>query len=290
MQVILDFFKNLIGIFSTIKFPNDYIDIALVTVLVYYIIKFARDTRVGHLMRGIILILALYQFAAIVRLSALSYILKNTIQLSFIAIIIVFQPELRAGLERIGRVRFATLKNFQSLSRNDFNALTNTVIDNVCESCQNLSSRKIGALVVFEKTTPLGDLLDTGISIDSNVTSQALVTMFFPNTPLHDGAVIIRDNRIASAACLLPLSKNIDLSKDLGTRHRAAVGVTENSDAISVVVSEETGKISYSINGKIHIGVTIAQLKKTLQKNLLIPEKASRGFKLFGNEVADNEK
>ncbi len=290
MHLVLDFFKNLIGIFSTMKFPNDYIDIALVTVLVYYIIKFARDTRVGHLMRGIIVIFALYQFSAIVRLSALSYILKNTIQLSFIAIIIVFQPELRAGLERIGRVRFSSLKNFQSLTRNDFNALTNTVINNVCESCQNLSSRKIGALVVFEKTTPLGDLLDTGIAIDSNVNSQTLVTMFFPNTPLHDGAVIIRDNRIASAACLLPLSKNLELSKELGTRHRAAVGVTENSDAISVVVSEETGKISYSINGKIHIGVTVQQLKNILQKNLLIPEKASRGFKLFRKEVADNEK
>lgn len=290
MHLVLDFFKNLIGIFSTMKFPNDYIDIALVTVLVYYIIKFARDTRVGHLMRGIIVIFALYQFSAIVRLSALSYILKNTIQLSFIAIVIVFQPELRAGLERIGRVRFSSLKNFQSLTRNDFNALTNTVINNVCESCQNLSSRKIGALVVFEKTTPLGDLLDTGIAIDSNVNSQTLVTMFFPNTPLHDGAVIIRDNRIASAACLLPLSKNLELSKELGTRHRAAVGVTENSDAISVVVSEETGKISYSINGKIHIGVTVQQLKNILQKNLLIPEKASRGFKLFRKEVADNEK
>lgn len=288
MQNILDFFKNLFGIFKTMEFPSDYIDIILVAVLVYYIIKFAKDTRVGHLIRGILLILALYQFAMIFDLSALTYILKNTIQLSFIAIIIVFQPELRSGLERIGRVKFSTIKNFQSLSKNDINNMTRSMINSVCESCKILSERKIGALIVLEKSTPLGEILATGIPVDSNVNSQTLITMFFPNTPLHDGAVVIKDNRIASASCILPLSRNINIGKEFGTRHRAAVGVTENSDAISIVVSEETGRISICENGKIKVGITIKQLKNILESNFIIPEKTVR-FKLFGKEVKNGE-
>ncbi len=289
MRIVLDFFENLIGIFSTMKFPEDYLDIILVAVLVYYVIKFAKDTRVGHLIRGIVFILVLYELSIFLKLSALTYILKNTIQLSFIAIIIVFQPELRSGLERIGRVKFSTIRNFQSLSKNDINTLTHSMIDSVCESCRILSGRKIGALIVLEMSSRLGEILDTGISIDASVTPQTLITIFFPNTPLHDGAVLIRENRIASAGCLLPLSKDLEISKELGTRHRAAVGITEMSDAIAVVVSEETGRVSYAINGKINIDVSIDALKKLLEEKFIIDEKSSRKFKLFRKEVNDNE-
>ena len=289
MRIVLDFFKNLIGIFTTMKFPADYIDIILVAVIVYYVIKFAKDTRVGHLIRGIVLILVLYEFSILAHLSALTYILKNTIQLSFIAIIIVFQPELRSGLERIGRVKFSTIRSFQSLSKNDINTMTHNMIDSVCESCKLLSSKKIGALIVLEMSSRLGEILDTGILIDAEVTPQALVTIFFPNTPLHDGAVIIRENRIASAGCLLPLSKDLEISKELGTRHRAAVGITEMSDAISVIVSEETGKVSYAINGKITIGTSIDGLKKLLEDKFIVEENTSRKFKLFRKEVNDGE-
>lgn len=289
MQTVLDFFKNLIGIFTTMQFPQDYIDIILVAIIIYFIIKFAKDTRVGHLIRGIILILALYEFAILLELSALSYILKNTIQLSFIAIIIVFQPELRSGLEKIGRVKFSNIKNIQSLTRNDINAMTYSMIDAVCESCKVLSLRKIGALLVFERSSRLGEILDTGTPVDATVTSQTIVTLFFPNTPLHDGAVIIRDNRIASAGCLLPLSKDIQISKDLGTRHRAAVGITEMSDALSVVVSEETGRISYALDGKIVIGITVDELRKLLEDKFIISDKTHLGFKIFKKEVSNNE-
>lgn len=289
MQLILDFFKNLIGIFSTMEFPADYIDIILVTIIVYYVIKFAKDTRVGHLIRGILLILALYEFSILAELSALTYILKNTIQLSFIAVIIVFQPELRSGLEKIGRVKFSNIRNFQSLNKNDINASTQSMIDSVCESCRVLSSRKIGALIVFERSSRLGEILDTGISVDAAISAQTLITIFFPNTPLHDGAVIFRDNRIASAGCLLPLSKNLDISKELGTRHRAAVGITEMSDALSIIVSEETGKISYALDGKIKIGITADELRKLLEDMFLIADKPHRGFKLFKKEVNDGE-
>ncbi len=289
MQAVLDFLKNLIGIFTTMEFPEDYIDIILVAIIVYYVMKFAKETRVGHLIRGIIIVLFLYEFATIAELSALSYILKNTIQLSFIAIIIVFQPELRSGLEKIGRVKFSSIRNFQSLTKNDINAMTDSVIDAVCDSCKTLALHKTGALIVFERSSKLGEILDTGTMLDSTVSSQTIMTLFFPNTPLHDGAVVIRDNRIASAGCLLPLSKNLEISKDLGTRHRAAVGITEMSDAISVIVSEETGRISYAFDGKIHIGITVDELRHVLQDKLLISDKSSRALKFFKKEVSDDE-
>jgi len=272
MQALLDFFKNLIGIFTTMEFPNDFIDIILVAVLVYYCIKFARDTRIGHLIKGILLILVLNQLALILELSALNYILKNTIQLSFIAIIIIFQPELRSALEKLGRVKFSTLKSFQSLSRTDYNTMSESMISSVCESAKILSEKKIGALIVFEMSGKLGDILNTGINLDCVISPQTIITIFFHNTPLHDGAVIIRDNKIASAGCLLPLSKNLEISKELGTRHRAAVGITEVTDALSVIVSEETGKISYAYDGKIHINISVDQLSEVLREKLIIPE------------------
>lgn len=289
METIIEFFKNLIGIFTTMKFPVDYLDIILVAIIIYYVLKFATETRTGHLIRGVFLILALYQFAIFANFSALVYILKNTIQLSFIAIFIVFQPELRSGLERIGRVKFSTIKNMQSLGKYDPNEATNTMISYVCETCKILSSRRIGALMVFELSGRLGEIMDTGITIDSAITPQTLITIFFPNTPLHDGAVIIRDNKIASAGCLLPLSKNLEINKELGTRHRAAVGITEISDAIAVIVSEETGKISYAFDGKINIGVSENQLREFLERKFIIPENKSKMFKLFKKEVKDDE-
>ncbi len=290
MRYILEFFKNLIGIFTTMEFPADVIDIILVAILIYYVIRFARDTRVGNLIKGILLILVLYEFSIAIDLSALKYILKNTIQLSFIAIVIVFQPELRAGLEKIGRVKFSSIRNFQSLSRSDINSMTNSMIDSVCESCKILSSRKIGALLVFEMSSRLGEIHDTGINIDAAVTPQTIVTMFFPNTPLHDGAAIIRENRIASAGCILPLAKNLEISKELGTRHRAAVGVTETSDALAVAVSEESGRISYALDGKIYTNVTIEDVRKILEEKFIIPDKVRRTLKLFKKEVKNGEK
>ncbi len=289
MGPIVQFFKNLIGIFATMKFPVDYLDILIVAVLIYYVLKFAKETRTSHLIRGILVILALYQLAIWMNFSALTYILKNTIQLSFFAILIVFQPELRSGLERLGRVKFSSLRSIQSFNKNDFNEQTNNMINSVCESCKILSGRRIGALIVFELSGRLGDILDTGFPVDAAITPQTLITIFFPNTPLHDGAVIIRENRIVSAGCLLPISKNLELNRELGTRHRAALGITESSDALAVVVSEETGKISYAMNGKIETGITEEQLRKLLEQKFLLTEKKFDPFRFFKKEVADDE-
>ncbi len=287
MQAIFDFFKNLSGIFLTMKFPWDYLDIILVAIIVYYCIKFASDTRTGHLIRGLLFILALYQVAIFLKLSALTYILSNTIQLSFIAVIIVFQPELRSGLERLGRVKIGNIRNLQSMSRSEYNTVTGSMIDNICESCRLLSERKIGALIVFESNVKLGDIINTGVVVDAAISPQSVITIFYSGTPLHDGAVVIRDNKIAAAGCLLPLSKNLDISKELGTRHRAAVGVTETSDAIAVVVSEETGKISYALDGKITIGITEKELGELLRGRFLVSEtkKRFRFFKKRGEQA-----
>ena len=289
MQVVLNFFKNLIGIFTTMKFPADFIDIILVAVIIYYCLKFARDTRMGLLLRGVLIVFLLYLLSNLMELSVLSYFLKDAFQLSFIAIIILFQPEMRSFLEKIGRMRIGTIRSLQTMSKGEYNIATGKMIDGVCESCKIMSERRIGALMVFESSVKLGDILDTGISVDAVVTPQTIITIFFPNTPLHDGAVIIRDNKISSAGCLLPLSKNLEISKELGTRHRAAVGITETSDALAVVVSEETGKISYAINGRIYIGITEDKLRRLLEARYLIRDdkKLRRRAR---KEVSGNEK
>ena len=289
MSIIIDFLKRFIGIFTTMKFPVDYIDIIVVAVIIYFVIKFAMETRTGQLIRGILIILALYQFAIFMHFSALVYILKNTIQLSFIAILIIFQPELRSSLERIGRVKFSTIKNMQSLGKVDPNEASNAMINAVCESCKILSASKIGALMVLERSAKLGDIIDTGMTVDAEISPQTLITIFFPNTPLHDGAVIIRENRIASAGCLLPLSKSLQIDKELGTCHRAAIGITEASDAIAVVVSEETGNISVAMNGKINVAISKETLKDLLVSQFIVPEKKKGIFGLFKKEETNNE-
>jgi diadenylate cyclase len=188
----------------------------------------------------------------------------------------MFQPELRTVLEKIGRTNLRNINIFNTQKGAVENRVT-YVIDQVCECCKDLSARRIGGLMVFERSTKLGDIINTGISVDSDVTSQMLGTIFFPNTPLHDGAVVIRDYRIAAAGCLLPLSQRMEISSSLGTRHRAAVGVSEISDALTVVISEETGRISYTYNSEIFIGVTVEELRSVMTE-ILTPEKQKSLF------------
>ena len=274
MDIILSGLENIKQAFSTMKFPADYLDILVVAFLVYQCIKFIKQTRANQLLRGIIFVLVLLPIARLLDLSALGYILGNIIQLSFIAILIVFQPELRSALEHIGRTKIAPSKGISKLSE-DSDKIIENMINSTCICCEDLSKRKIGGLIVFEGTTRLGDIIDTGIPMHADITSQSIITVFFPNTPLHDGAMIIRDCKIEAAGCLLPLSQNYEISKSLGTRHRAAVGVSEISDALVVVVSEETGKISIAQNGQITIGVSIDQLRQQLSEKFVQVEKKS---------------
>lgn len=278
LQWVKDVLSSLWSVITSMKFPTDYIDIVLVAVLLYYCIRIIRDVRAGQLLKGIALILVIMQVARIMNLSALSYIIDNMLQYGFLAIIVVFQPELRTVLEKMGRTNLRNINIFNT-QKDDLRSKTANVIDQVCICCKDLSARRIGGLLVFERSTKLGDIINTGIAVDSDITSQMLGTIFFPNTPLHDGAVIIRDNRIAAAGCLLPLSQRMEISSSLGTRHRAAVGVSEVSDAFTVVISEETGRISYAYNSEITIGVTVEELKEILTEVM-----TTESSKLFGRK------
>ncbi len=272
MQMISNFLDHVVNVFRTIQF-KDYIDILVVACLIYVVLNFIKQTRAGHLLRGLVILFALILLSQWLNLSAVGYLMTNVLQLSFITIIIVFQPELRSLLEKLGRVNFGRVLPFSKNFASEDDRI-HSGIKNVCDCCTELSSRKIGGLIVFENTTKLGEVEVTGTYLNSDLTAQVLVTIFFPNTPLHDGAVFIRDFRIISAGCLLPLSQRLEISKALGTRHRAAVGLSEISDAIIIVVSEETGKISYAQNGEIHLGVSVNDLKQVLEATFLADEKS----------------
>ena len=262
---------NLWTVITSMRFPTDYIDILLVAVLLYYCIRIIRDARAGQLFKGIVLILLILQVAKILKLSAVSYLIDTLLQYGFLAVIVVFQPELRTVLEKMGRTNLRKISIFNT-QKGVLDDEVAGVVDQVCECAEDLSQNHIGGLMVFERSTKLGDIIDTGIALDSQVSAQMLGTIFFPNTPLHDGAVVIRGSRIAAAGCLLPLSQRMEISSSLGTRHRAAVGMSEVSDALTIVVSEETGRISYTRNGTITTGISMEELRKVLTDSLT-PEK-----------------
>ncbi|NLY42383.1 MAG: TIGR00159 family protein [Clostridiaceae bacterium] len=257
-------YSYIVHFFSFINI-SDIIDISIVAFVVYKLIKLIRETRAEQLIKGIVILLVVTQLSEWLKLNTINFILVNTMQVGVVALLVVFQPELRRALEQMGRSRFGNMFNFEEYdSENDINA----VIEEISKAVQTLSQNRIGALIVLERDTKIGDIIRTGVTIDSVISAELLVNIFVPNTPLHDGAVIIRKNKIKAAACFLPLSQNQNLSKELGTRHRAALGISENSDAVVIVVSEETGKISIALDGDLTRNLTIEILKKALNKTL----------------------
>jgi diadenylate cyclase len=235
----------IINIFSSIRIM-DIIDIAIVAYVFYKILLLIRETRAEQLIKGLIVLLVAMKVSEWSKLYVVHFILKNTMTLGLIALIIVFQPELRRALEYIGRNKIFSAKmaeeQEETLNRN-IHELVNAVV--------SLSREQIGALIVMERQTGLNEIVSTGVKIDAEVSSGLLINIFIPNTPLHDGSVIIRRDRILAAGCFLPLSANQSISKELGTRHRAALGIAEQSDALVIIVSEETGTISVAMNGKL---------------------------------------
>lgn len=224
---------------------TDIIDISIVSYVVYKLIMLLRGTRAVQLMKGIIVVLVAWALSVAFNLNTLQWIMNQMFTVGLIAIIIIFQPELRRALEQLGRGRLF------SRSSMDEDQDVNIRIGEVIKAMNYLSRRKIGALIVFEKETGLTDYIESGISIGGRISSELLINIFIPNTPLHDGAVIIRNNQLMAAGCYLPLSENPFISKELGTRHRAAIGMSEVSDAVCLIVSEETGQISLSLNGQV---------------------------------------
>lgn len=240
---------------------SDILDIAIVAYVFYKASALVRETRAGTLIKGIILLFVFMGVSNLLQFNTISYLLRNLTQFGIMAFIVVFQPELRRALEKVGRTNFSTLF---SAEKDD----TESTAAEIAAAAIAMSSRRIGALIVLERETKIGDIVRTGCEIDSNVSSELLINIFIPNTPLHDGAVIIRDNRIVAARCILPLTHNETLSREFGTRHRAALGLSESSDAAVIVVSEETGKISFTLNGNMSRNYTEDTLKKVIMKVL----------------------
>lgn len=243
--------------FELIRF-KDIVDVALVAIMFYYVIKIIKGTRAEQLFKGILVILILTKISDLLRLYTIKWIFSNIMNFGFIAILIVFQPELRRGLEFLGRT--SSIRNALSNRESDTPSQVTEIVDAVA----SLSRQKIGALIIFERKTGLDDIADTGTRLDSYISSSLLINIFIPNTPLHDGAVIVKGDRIKAAACFLPLSDSNNISKELGTRHRAGIGVTERSDSLALIVSEENGSISIAENGEISRYLDIETLENIL--------------------------
>lgn len=265
----MDNFKDFLGYainqFLTIKLV-DIIDIALVSFLIFYIIKFISDKRASKLALGICMMLFLLLISEIFGMNAINFLFSNILQVGLIALVILFQPELRSALEKIGGASKG-IKILSSSKEHKTNKYA-TAIENISEAAQELAKDYTGALIVIERTTPLGDIIKSGTVINADVDVSLLKNIFFNKAPLHDGAVVIRNQRIYAAGCFLPLSTKDDIIKDLGTRHRAAIGMSENSDAIIIVVSEETGTISIAVDGQLRRNYDYNSLKAELSKFL----------------------
>ncbi|OBZ07798.1 MULTISPECIES: diadenylate cyclase CdaA [Bacillales] len=224
---------------------KDIIDVGIVSFIIYKMILLVRGTRAVQLLKGIFILVAVWGLSTWFNLYTLKWLMNQMFTFGIVSVLIIFQPELRRVLEQLGRGKF--FARAYSLDKD----VVNEQIDGVIKAVRFMAERKIGALIVFERSTGLSELIESGIRMESKITSELLINIFTPNTPLHDGAVIIRSNQIMAAGCYLPLSENPFISKELGTRHRAAIGVSEVTDAISVTVSEETGQVSLSLGGMI---------------------------------------
>ena len=246
---------------------SDMIDIFVLSLILYFLYKFIRDRRAGKLAIGLVAIFALYFVSTIFNMHALGFVFDNFYQIGLIAVLIVFQPEMRAALEKVGGTTFMGIKTITSDSGKS--ADITSQIEGICTAASDLSRDKVGALIVVERQTDLGEYIRSGVLVDSVVSPHVLRNIFFNKAPLHDGAVIIRDGRLFAAGCFLPLSTNNEINKDLGTRHRAAIGLTEISDAVVIVVSEETGNISLSVGGNLTRNYNYASLRKELTSLLM---------------------
>lgn len=264
------FFQTILSIVKTMRF-FDIVDILLVAYLLYKGIQLVRETRAEQLVKGIILFVAAYYVSMLLGLKAMSYILINIFQFGVIALVVVFQPELRSVLEHLGRSSVGRFRFFGSDSDSDDMRIRSEIYA-VCDAAQSLQKDRIGALILFERATRLGEIVKTGTVINADVSADLICNIFYPKAPLHDGAMILRNGRVYAAGCFLPLSQNQDISRELGTRHRAALGISESCDVLVVVVSEETGVISLVQKGIIKRNLTIDTLRVALEKGML-PEK-----------------
>lgn len=279
-QSIASYFTEIA--YNPFRLVTMILDVCIVFFVLYKFVKSARHSRVWQLLKGIVLIILVTIFSDILQFKILNYILTSFMPYGVIALIVIFQPELRRMLEQIGTSKFT--RYFGIGVEKDVASKMKEDIYKIVIAAKELSNEKIGGLIVIERDIQINDIMDSGVRIDADVSPQLLVNLFVPKTPLHDGAVIISNNKIAAAACILPLADDKDIATGLGTRHRAALGISRETDAIAVVVSEETGKISIAKDGTL-----IADLKEDALKNILIKNVITKRF-TPENNIADNTK
>lgn len=249
----------------------DVLDVVIVAVIVYQVLKLVRGTSVESVIKGVVVLLILYFVSEQVGLNVINFVLRNTAQVGMVAVIIVFQPELRRALESLGSSKLTSL-----LRRTEDETEVRVMIREIVDACSSMSWSRTGALIVFERRKQLDEILTAATELDAKTTSELVKNIFFVKAPLHDGAMIIRQARIKAAGCVLPLTENESLPKELGTRHRAGIGITEKTDAVSVIVSEETGVISVAINGAIRRNLSPETLENLLIYEL-IEEQEKKG-------------
>lgn len=270
----------------------DLVQILLIAFFVYYLMVWVKNTRAYMLLKGVLLVIIFLVVAALLRMDTILWICKQLSVVAITGVIVIFQPELRSVLEQLGEKKMlSTLIPFDSNKAID-ERISDRTIGELIHAAYAMGEVKTGALIVVEQNIILKEYEKTGIAMDSMISSQLLINIFEHNTPLHDGAVIIRDNRIVAATCYLPLSDNLALNKSLGTRHRAGVGISEVSDSLTIIVSEETGKVSYAMGGKIYTGVTPGILREQLNKLKVKPNtKEDTGkFRIWKGRVRHEEK
>ena len=292
-------FTFLITQLADISF-TDILDILLVSVALFYAYRFIRQRRAGKLALGFFVLIIVMILSDVMQMHMIHYVLENVFQFGILMVIILFQPEIRSVLEKVGSEPLKSIgkpiKSLTGIGEKEDNSAALAMIREACEALGDLSEEKTGALLVFERSTPLGDIMKTGTEFDAQVCAQLLKNIFFNKAPMHDGATIISENRIRAAGCFLPLSLNDDIIKDLGTRHRAGIGMSENSDAVVVIVSEETGVISVAIEGRMRRGFDRETLAAELEKRLLPAEndntiyKKLKGLKTESKNEAGNGK
>ena len=250
----------------------DFIDVAIVSIVIYQLYNMIKDTRALALVKGISVLLLATLLSRWLNLHVIYWLLQNSITIVLVALPVVFQPELRRALERLGRMPL--MESGETMRREE----TQSFIKELANTAGTLSKNNIGALIVLEQSTGLSDYIETGTQIDGKLSSSLLINIFIPNTPLHDGAVIVRGDRIMAAGCLLPLSEDPRISKELGTRHRAGIGLSEQSDAITIIVSEETGTISLTRGGTLTRLTGAESLQVELTRFLALPHERVKGF------------
>lgn len=276
LMAVSEFFSEIKNALMSFNGISDILDILFVALIIYGVIVLIRDTKAIQLAKGFILIFLIYAVVSLLKMQASSYLFSLFFPNLFLILVVIFSPEIRHALESVGRSSLTNIikgndktKKYQPVSR---------MINSVCRSCADMSDDKVGALIVFERGSLLGQIIETGTRIDAEPSVEMIENIFFPKAPLHDGAMIIKDRRICAAGCILPLTANTNINSSLGTRHRAAIGMSEQSDALVVVVSEETGTISVAEKGNLKRNLSDGDLRELLTKTFIPEENDEKGF------------